>query len=127
MHFYTKVLKFSGSQNIIISGLAGAIPPLLGWTAVVFHRSITTFTCAINFYLTPPHFWALAINKRRICKSWHSDDACGQRYQYTKIQIVLCSILLMAVSLLICNWIFWLCLSDWSSNSWRNIHKNLGN
>ena len=33
--FYTKVLKFSGSQNIVIGGLAGAMPPLLGWTAVV--------------------------------------------------------------------------------------------
>ena len=60
--FYTKVLKFSGSQNIVIGGLAGAMPPLLGWTAVVGSIDpLPLLLVLLIFIWTPPHFWALAI------------------------------------------------------------------
>ena len=63
--FYTKVLKFSGSQNIVIGGLAGAMPPLLGWTAVVGSIDpLPLLLVLLIFIWTPPHFWALAINKK---------------------------------------------------------------
>jgi heme o synthase len=59
---YTMYLKRATSQNIVIGGLAGAMPPLLGWTAVTGHMSIDAWLLvAIIFVWTPPHFWALAI------------------------------------------------------------------
>ena len=62
---YTMWLKRSTPQNIVIGGLAGAIPPVLGWTAVT--DSLHPFAlqlCLIIFVWTPPHFWALAIFRR---------------------------------------------------------------
>lgn len=59
---YTLYLKRATPQNIVIGGLAGAMPPLLGWTAVTNH--IDPYACLlvlIIFVWTPPHFWALAI------------------------------------------------------------------
>lgn len=62
---YTLYLKRATPQNIVIGGLAGAIPPLLGWTAVT--NSIdphALLLVLIVFVWTPPHFWALAIHRR---------------------------------------------------------------
>jgi len=62
---YTAYLKRATPQNIVIGGLAGAIPPVLGWTAVT--DSLHPFAlqlCLIIFVWTPPHFWALAIFRR---------------------------------------------------------------
>ena len=62
---YTMYLKRATPQNIVIGGLAGAIPPLLGWTAVT--NSIdphALLLVLIVFVWTPPHFWALAIHRR---------------------------------------------------------------
>ncbi|MDY6919025.1 MAG: protoheme IX farnesyltransferase, partial [Pseudomonadota bacterium] len=62
---YTMYLKRATPQNIVIGGLAGAIPPLLGWTAVT--NSIDAhglLLVLIIFVWTPPHFWALAIHRR---------------------------------------------------------------
>ncbi len=62
---YTAFLKRASSQNIVIGGLAGAIPPILGWTAVT--GSVHPYAlqlCLIIFVWTPPHFWALAIFRR---------------------------------------------------------------
>jgi protoheme IX farnesyltransferase len=62
---YTAYLKRATPQNIVIGGLAGAIPPVLGWTAVT--GSLHPFAlqlCLIIFVWTPPHFWALAIFRR---------------------------------------------------------------
>lgn len=62
---YTMYLKRATPQNIVIGGLAGAIPPLLGWTAVT--NSIDPhglLLVLIVFVWTPPHFWALAIHRR---------------------------------------------------------------
>ncbi|MGL4896485.1 MAG: heme o synthase [Shewanella sp.] len=62
---YTAYLKRATSQNIVIGGLAGAMPPLLGWTAVTneFHGHALLLVIII-FTWTPPHFWALAIHRR---------------------------------------------------------------
>lgn len=59
---YTMYLKRATPQNIVIGGLAGAMPPLLGWTAVTGHLApFPLILVLIIFIWTPPHFWALAI------------------------------------------------------------------
>ena len=59
---YTRLLKRSTPQNIVIGGAAGAIPPLVGWAAGAGHLDVTAFCLfAIVFFWTPPHFWALAL------------------------------------------------------------------
>jgi heme o synthase len=64
--FYTQWLKRSTWQNIIVGGGAGAIPPLVGWTAVTGELSVAALLLfAIVFYWTPPHFWALALVKQK--------------------------------------------------------------
>ncbi len=62
---YTLFLKRATPQNIVIGGLAGAMPPLLGWTAVTGHiDSPALLLVLIIFTWTPPHFWALAIHRQ---------------------------------------------------------------
>jgi len=62
---YTMWLKRSSSQNIVIGGAAGAVPVLVGWTAVTGHLALAPFIMfAIIFLWTPPHFWALAVRYR---------------------------------------------------------------
>ncbi|HDS1206575.1 TPA: protoheme IX farnesyltransferase [Shewanella algae] len=63
---YTAYLKRATPQNIVIGGLAGAMPPLLGWTAVTndFHGHAWLLVIII-FTWTPPHFWALAIHRQK--------------------------------------------------------------
>ncbi len=59
---YTRWLKRSTSQNIVIGGAAGAVPPLVGWAAGSGHLALPAlFLFAIVFLWTPPHFWALAL------------------------------------------------------------------
>ncbi|MGL5078285.1 MAG: heme o synthase [Waterburya sp.] len=62
MLVYTHWLKRYSTQNIVIGGAAGAIPPLVGWAAVTGNLSLTPWLLfAIIFLWTPPHFWALAL------------------------------------------------------------------
>jgi len=62
---YTFYLKRATPQNIVIGGLAGAIPPLLGWTAVTGSLDPQAFALVLIIFIwTPPHFWALAIHRR---------------------------------------------------------------
>jgi heme o synthase len=59
---YTLWLKRTSTQNIVIGGAAGAIPPLVGWAAVTGHLGLTAaLLFLIIFVWTPPHFWALAL------------------------------------------------------------------
>ena len=61
---YTFYLKHATSQNIVIGGLAGAAPPLLGWVAVTgAMHPLPVILVMIIFFWTPPHFWALAIDR----------------------------------------------------------------
>lgn len=62
---YTMFLKRASPQNIVIGGLAGAMPPLLGWTAITGEvHAHALLLVMIIFAWTPPHFWALAIHRR---------------------------------------------------------------
>jgi protoheme IX farnesyltransferase len=63
---YTRWLKRSTPQNIVIGGAAGAFPPLVGWAAVTNRVDLVSiYLFLIIFYWTPPHFWALALLKQR--------------------------------------------------------------
>lgn len=63
-HIYTHFLKRHSEQNIVIGGLAGALPPLIGWTAATGSIAIEPVSLvALIFFWTPAHFWALALYK----------------------------------------------------------------
>jgi protoheme IX farnesyltransferase len=63
---YTRWLKRNSPQNIVIGGAAGAFPPLVGWAAVSGTLDLSAVILfLIIFYWTPPHFWALALLKKR--------------------------------------------------------------
>ena len=63
---YTRWLKRSTPQNIVIGGAAGAFPPLVGWAAVTNRVDLLAiYLFLIIFYWTPPHFWALALLKQK--------------------------------------------------------------
>ena len=62
---YTRWLKRTTPQNIVIGGAAGAFPPLVGWAAMTGSLDLTAvYLFLIVFYWTPPHFWALALLKQ---------------------------------------------------------------
>jgi protoheme IX farnesyltransferase len=66
VYVYTRWLKRTTPQNIVIGGAAGAFPPLVGWAAVTGRVDLASvYLFAIVFYWTPPHFWALALLKQR--------------------------------------------------------------
>ena len=99
---YTMFLKRATPQNIVIGGLAGAAPPLLGWVAVTgsVHPHALLLVLII-FAWTPPHFWALAVHRRAeyaSAKIPMLPVTHGERY--TKLHIVLYTILLIIVSVL---------------------------
>ena len=61
---YTMWLKRTTVQNIVIGGAAGAVPPMVGWVAVTGELNLTAWLLfGVIFLWTPPHFWALALNK----------------------------------------------------------------
>lgn len=100
--FYTLYLKHATPQNIVIGGIAGAAPPLLGWTAITGAVSAQPLLLVLIVYVwTPPHFWALAIYrledyaKANIPMLPHTHGVA-----YTKLHIVLYTILLACVSTL---------------------------
>jgi protoheme IX farnesyltransferase len=110
---YTMYLKRATPQNITIGGLAGAIPPLLGWTSMTgeIHGNALLLVLLI-FTWTPPHFWALAIHRK--------DDYAKVNIpmlpvthgvNFTKTQILLYTVLLFVVGLLpylvgMSNWLY---------------------
>ena len=99
---YTKYLKFMTSQNIVIGGLAGAMPPLLGWTAVTNSIDPNALLLVLIILVwTPPHFWALAIHKVEDYRQAEVPMLPVQKgIPFTKQHILLYTGLLMAVSLL---------------------------
>jgi protoheme IX farnesyltransferase len=98
---YTQLLKRHSTQNIVVGGAAGSIPPLVGWAAVANELSLLPiFMFLIVFYWTPPHFWALALKKQQEYKAARVPMLpviAGDRE--THRQILLYSILLLLVSL----------------------------
>ena len=99
---YTVFLKRATPQNIVLGGAAGAAPPLLGWTAItgtVNTEAILLFL--IIFIWTPPHFWALAIRrKEEYAKAGIPMLPVTHGVKYTKLLILLYSLMLLSVSLL---------------------------
>jgi protoheme IX farnesyltransferase len=99
---YTLFLKRATPQNIVIGGAAGAAPPVLGWAAVtgtIDPHALILFL--IIFIWTPPHFWALAIERR--------DEYAGVNIpmlpvthgiEFTRLQVLLYTVLLVAVTVL---------------------------
>lgn len=99
---YTLYLKHKTSQNIVIGGIAGAAPPLLGWVAVTGHIDPgALLLLLIIFVWTPPHFWALAIyRKDEYAKANVPMLPVTHGVPYTKVNILIYSILLVAVTLM---------------------------
>tara|TARA_B100001029_G_scaffold167784_1_gene161272 strand:+ start:4589 stop:5455 length:867 start_codon:yes stop_codon:yes gene_type:complete len=99
---YSVYLKRATPQNIVIGGLAGAAPPLLGWSSIT--NTIDPFALLlvlIIFVWTPPHFWALAIyRKDEYAKESIPMLPVTHGVLFTKLQIVLYAIILFIVSLL---------------------------
>lgn len=99
---YTLFLKRATPQNITIGGLAGAMPPLLGWTAVTGQIDPNALLLVIIIFVwTPPHFWALALHKKdeyALADIPMLPVTHGERY--TRIHILLYSILLFLATLL---------------------------
>lgn len=100
--FYTLYLKRSTVHNIIIGGAAGAIPPLVGWTAVTNSLDLGAFYLfAIIFFWTPPHTWALALLvKKDYAKARVPMLPVVVGEQETTYQILLYTILLVTLTLL---------------------------
>jgi protoheme IX farnesyltransferase len=99
---YTGFLKRATPQNIVIGGLAGAAPPLLGWVAVTGHISAEPLLLVlIIFAWTPPHFWALAIHRKaEYAKVDIPMLPVTHGEHYTKIHILLYTAVMFAVTLL---------------------------
>ena len=99
---YTLFLKRATPQNITIGGLAGAMPPLLGWTAVTGSIDPNALLLVlIIFVWTPPHFWALALHKKdEYAKANVPMLPVTHGDAFTRTQIVLYSLLLFACTLL---------------------------
>jgi len=133
---YTQFLKRATPQNIVIGGLAGAAPPLLGWVAVTgeIHPHALLLVLII-FAWTPPHFWALAVHKRDdYAKAAIPMLPVTHGVEYTKLHILLYTIILILVTLL--PWItgmfgllylttaiilgggflYWACVLMWGNN-----------
>jgi protoheme IX farnesyltransferase len=110
---YTLYLKRATPQNIVIGGAAGAAPPVLGWTAVtgsIDPHSLLLFL--IIFAWTPPHFWALAIYRR---KDYAKADIpmlpITHGVDFTRLQILLYTVILTVVTILpfatyMCGWVY---------------------
>ncbi|MGO1659116.1 MAG: heme o synthase, partial [Marinobacter sp.] len=99
---YTLFLKRATPQNITIGGLAGAMPPLLGWTAVTGQvEGHALLLVLIIFAWTPPHFWALAIHrKEEYAKAGIPMLPVTHGNKFTELHILLYTLMLLAVSLL---------------------------
>jgi protoheme IX farnesyltransferase len=130
---YTIWLKRSSTQNIVIGGAAGAFPPLVGWVAVTGHLDLTAiYLFAIIFFWTPPHFWALALIKRRdYARAGVPMLPVVRGEQYTRLEmliytLILVPLTLMPVALGAFGWLYavsaglldtmflWYCLRLWS-------------
>ncbi|HEB28026.1 MAG TPA: protoheme IX farnesyltransferase [Porticoccus sp.] len=99
---YTLYLKRATPQNIVIGGLAGAVPPLLGWTAVTGEvHGHALLLVLIIFAWTPPHFWALAVHrKEEYAKADIPMLPVTHGEKYTKLHILLYTLIMIIISVL---------------------------
>ncbi|WP_425443975.1 heme o synthase [Thioalkalivibrio denitrificans] len=98
---YTVFLKRSTPQNIVWGGLAGAAPPLLGWTAVTGEIQVEPLLLVLLVFVwTPPHFWALAIKRREeYARAGIPMLPVTHGVAFTKLQVLLYTLMLLTVSL----------------------------
>jgi len=99
---YTVILKPATPQNIVIGGASGAMPPLLGWTAVANEISAPAIVLfLIIFVWTPPHFWALALYR---VEDYRNSGLpmlpVTHGSEFTRLNILLYTVLLLATSVL---------------------------
>ena len=99
---YTVILKPATPQNIVIGGASGAMPPVLGWAAVTGEVSTeATLLFLIIFAWTPPHFWSLALYRTEdYAKAGLPMLPVTHGREYTRLQVLLYTIILFGVSLL---------------------------
>ena len=99
---YTIGLKRTTPQNVVIGGAAGAIPPMVGWTAVTGGLGLPAiYLFAIIFFWTPPHFWALSLlTKDDYARAGIPMLPVVTSVQETKLYILLYTLLLVALTLM---------------------------
>ena len=99
---YTKYLKYMTSQNIVIGGLAGAMPPLLGWSAITNTIEPNALLLVLIIMVwTPPHFWALAVYRVEDYSEAEVPMLPVQKgVAFTKQHILLYTFLLIACTML---------------------------
>ncbi|MFT4767107.1 MAG: protoheme IX farnesyltransferase [Glaciecola sp.] len=135
---YTLFLKRATPQNIVIGGLAGAAPPLLGWTSVTGEiHGHALLLVLIIFAWTPPHFWALAIHRR---EEYALVDIpmlpVTHGVRFTQLHIILYTIIMFLITLMpfatrLSNWLYLagavvlgLRFFYWSIEIWREKNPN---
>ena len=98
---YTIYLKWTTPQNIVIGGLSGALPPLIGWTAVTNEISLLPLILVLIIFLwTPPHFWPLAIDRMEDYKKEGVPMMpIAKGVSRTKKEMVIYAVLLLGASL----------------------------
>ncbi len=98
---YTVFLKRTTPQNIVWGGLAGALPPLLGWVAVTGEITVEPLLLVLLIFVwTPPHFWALAIRRREdYARAGIPMLPVTHGVAFTKLQVLLYTLMLLTVSL----------------------------
>jgi protoheme IX farnesyltransferase len=99
---YTVILKPATPQNIVIGGASGAMPPVLGWAAVTGEVGIEAMVLfLIIFAWTPPHFWSLALYRTEdYARAGVPMLPVTHGKRYTRLQVLLYTLILFAVSLL---------------------------
>jgi protoheme IX farnesyltransferase len=99
---YTVILKPATPQNIVIGGASGAMPPVLGWAAVTGQVTVEAMLLfLIIFAWTPPHFWALALYRTEdYARAGVPMLPVTHGKPYTRLQVLLYTLILFAVSLL---------------------------
>lgn len=134
---YTMFLKRATPQNIVIGGLAGAAPPLLGWTAVTGEvHGHGLLLVLIIFAWTPPHFWALAIHRREEYASVGIPMLpVTHGVRFTALHILLYTIIMILITLLpfatlLSSWLYLAAALGlgagfmyWSLRIWRGDEK----
>jgi len=99
---YTMYLKRATPQNIVWGGIAGAMPPLLGWTAVTGVVSVEGLLLVLLIFVwTPPHFWALAIKRKdEYARAGIPMLPVTHGIAFTKLQVLIYTLMLFWVSLM---------------------------
>jgi len=99
---YTVVLKPATPQNIVIGGLSGAMPPLLGWTAVTGDVAPEALLLVLIIYAwTPPHFWALALYRTEdFTRAGLPMLPVTHGQKFTRLHVLLYTLILIASTLL---------------------------